>query len=126
MLCLFLPHKNVNQWCQFSRFSHVRLCDPVDRSPPGSTVHVILQARILEWAAMQGVSPHPATEPESAVAPGIAGGFFTTELTGKPQFYHSYSVSTFKCIPLLNVKAHVTVNDFTAFLDVGKCKNLGS
>ena len=28
------------------------LCDPVDCSPPGSAVHGILQARILEWAAM--------------------------------------------------------------------------
>ena len=28
------------------------LCDPVDHSPPGSSVQGILQARILEWAAM--------------------------------------------------------------------------
>ena len=25
------------------------LCDPMDSSPPGSSVHRILQARILEW-----------------------------------------------------------------------------
>ena len=28
------------------------LCDPTDCSPPGSSVHGILQARILEWVAM--------------------------------------------------------------------------
>ena len=28
------------------------LCDPVDSSLPGSSVHRILQARILEWVAM--------------------------------------------------------------------------
>ena len=28
------------------------LCDPMDRSPPGSSVHGILQARILEWVAI--------------------------------------------------------------------------
>ena len=28
------------------------LCDPMDSSPPGSSVHGILQARILEWVAM--------------------------------------------------------------------------
>ena len=28
------------------------LCDPMDCSLPGSSVHGILQARILEWAAM--------------------------------------------------------------------------
>ena len=27
------------------------LCDPMDSSPPGSSVHRILQARILEWVA---------------------------------------------------------------------------
>ena len=28
------------------------LCDPMDCSPPGSSVRGILQARILEWVAM--------------------------------------------------------------------------
>ena len=28
------------------------LCDPMDCSPPGSSVHVLLQARVLEWAAI--------------------------------------------------------------------------
>ena len=29
-----------------------RLCDPMDCSPPGSSVHGISQARILEWVAI--------------------------------------------------------------------------
>ena len=28
------------------------LCDPIDYSPPGSSVHRILPARILEWVAI--------------------------------------------------------------------------
>ena len=28
------------------------LCDPVDYSPPGSSVHGVSQARILEWVAI--------------------------------------------------------------------------
>ena len=28
------------------------LCDPMDSSPPGSSVHGILQARLLEWVVM--------------------------------------------------------------------------
>ena len=28
------------------------LCNPMDYSPPGSSVHGVLQARILEWVAM--------------------------------------------------------------------------
>ena len=35
-----------------SCFSRVRLCNPIDGSPPGSSVPGILQARILEWVAI--------------------------------------------------------------------------
>ena len=43
------------------------LCDPMDHSPPGSSVHGILQARILEWVAMpsSGYLRHPGIEPRS-------------------------------------------------------------
>ena len=38
------------------------LCDPMDCSPPGSSVHGISQVRRLEWAAISlpGDLPHPA------------------------------------------------------------------
>ena len=32
--------------------SCVTLCDPMDCSPPGSSVHEILQARTLEWVVI--------------------------------------------------------------------------
>ena len=32
--------------------SYPTLCDPVDCSPPGSSIHGILQVRILEWFAI--------------------------------------------------------------------------
>ena len=35
-----------------SRFSHVRLCNPIDGSPTGSPIPGILQARTLEWVAI--------------------------------------------------------------------------
>ena len=38
--------------CMASHFSHVRLCDSMDCSPPGSSVHGILQAGIVGWVAM--------------------------------------------------------------------------
>ena len=56
--------------------SCLTLCDPMDCSLPGSSVHGILQARVLEWAAMppsRGPSP-PGTTPESLTA-ALAGGF---------------------------------------------------
>ena len=39
--------------CTLSHFNRVQLfCDPIDCSPAGSSVHGILQVRILEWVAM--------------------------------------------------------------------------
>ena len=35
------------------------LCDPIDGSPPDSSVHGILQARVLEWVAI-ALSVHDA------------------------------------------------------------------
>jgi len=39
-----------------SHFSCVRLCDPIDGSPPGSPIPGILQARTLEWVAIASSS----------------------------------------------------------------------
>ena len=44
IFCAFL-HAKALQSCP-------TLCDPVDYSPPSSSVHGILQARILQWVAM--------------------------------------------------------------------------
>ena len=38
--------------CAKSLLSCTILCDPMDFSPPGSSVHGILQATILEWVAI--------------------------------------------------------------------------
>ena len=32
--------------------SCLTLCDPMDCSPPGSSIHRIFQARVLEWVAI--------------------------------------------------------------------------
>ena len=38
--------------CILGHFSGVQICDPMHCSPPGSSVHGLLQVRILEWVAM--------------------------------------------------------------------------
>ena len=49
----------------------------------GHSVYAISQARILEWVAFP--SPRDLTDPGiEPVSPALAGGFFTTELLGKP------------------------------------------
>ena len=52
------------------------LCDPMDCSPPGSSVHGILQARILEWVAMPS-SRGSSWPRDGTQVSHIAGGFFT-------------------------------------------------
>ena len=48
-----LANGNITPWvCIKSRQSYLTLCNPMDYSPPGSSVHGILPARILEWVAI--------------------------------------------------------------------------
>ena len=63
--------------------SCLTLCDPVHCSPPGSSVHEILQARTLEWVAMLPPEdlPNQGIEPASLMSPALGSGFFTTSTT---------------------------------------------
>ena len=64
--------------------SHVWLfCDPMEYSPPGSSVQEILQVRILEWLAISfsGGSSQPRNQ---ICISSLAGRFFATEPPGKP------------------------------------------
>ena len=65
--------------------SYPTLCDPVDHSPPGSSAHWILQARIMDGLPFLplGVLPDPEIETPSLASPSLAGGFFTIVTPGK-------------------------------------------
>ena len=59
------------------------LCDLVDCSPPGSSVHGILQARILDWVAF----PSPGDLPDPGIKPGsptLQADSLLSESPGKP------------------------------------------
>ena len=62
----------------------------MDFSLSGSSVHGILQARILEWVGMpfSGDLPDPGVKPISLTSPALEGGFFLTlvPLQGLPRF----------------------------------------
>ena len=59
-VCVYTHTRSVTQSC-------ATLCDPVDCSPLGSSVHGISQARILEWVVVSSSrgSSRPETEPIS-------------------------------------------------------------
>ena len=67
--------------CVFSRFSHVPLFTTLlDCCPSGSSVHGILQARILVWVAMSFFRGSSQPRDQTQVS-HTAGGFFTIGAT---------------------------------------------
>ena len=62
------------------------LCNPMDCSPPGSSVHGIFQARILDGLPFHtpGDLLDPGMKPMSPESPVLRGGYFTTEPPGEP------------------------------------------
>ena len=71
------------------------LCDAIECSPPGSSVHGIPQARMLEWIAIpfSGDLPDPEIEPGS---PALQ----TDSLLSKPPLYSIYCLWIY---PLLSI-----------------------
>ena len=74
--------------CAKSLHSCLTLCDLMDCSPPGSSVHGILQARAPEWAAMPSSrgSSWPRKWTQISCNSCIAGRFFATQPPRKPIF----------------------------------------
>ena len=62
------------------------LCDPMDLSPPGSSVHGIFLVRILEWVVISFSrgSSQPRDQTHVSCLSCTAGGFYTTEPQTKP------------------------------------------
>ena len=88
-LCSLSERSPLNTYCWkvhecVCTLSCLTLCNPMDRSPPGSSVHGILQARLLEWIAM----PFSSQPRDRTRVSCIAGGFFTAEPLGKPANKH--------------------------------------
>ena len=68
--------------------SHPAVCDPMDYSPPGSSIHRILQARTQEWVA---VSP---SRDEIQASPVLATRSCTAEPPGKAVLMSAASLKT--------------------------------
>ena len=62
------------------------LCNPMDCSPPVSSVHEVLQTRILEWVAMlfSRGSSWPGIEPPSLLSPTLQAGSLPLAPPRKP------------------------------------------
>ena len=70
--------KQLINWYMFAKSlqSCPTLCNPLDCSPPGSSVPGVLRARTLEWAAMPSSRGSFQSRDRTQVS-HIAGKFFT-------------------------------------------------
>ena len=84
------------------------LCGPMDCNPPGSSVHGILQSRILEWVAIPFSRGSSQPRDQTRVS-CIAGRFF--EPPRKPGYtytymcisIHRYGMTELKCMFMFNL-----------------------
>ena len=79
------------------------LCDPMDSSRPGSSVHGILQARILEWVGMPSSRGSFWLRSQTWVF-CIAGKFFTIWATREGPGAQYYYIN--RCLKGSNMKPH--------------------
>ena len=95
MTVIFTPGHFYTCVCGLHAQSCPTLCDPMECSLPGPSVHRIFQARIPERVAIPPPRdlPGPGIEPPSIAFPALAGRFFTTVPPGKPiHFYKWFSM----------------------------------
>ena len=81
------------------------LCNPVGCSPPGSSVHGILQTRILEWVTIP-FSRGSSQRRDQAQAYHISGRFFTSWATREAPSWPRSRWSWGKCHPESGMKGH--------------------
>ena len=77
-------------------WSYPILCNPMDCSPQGSSVHGTVQARILLWVTIpfSRGSSQPRDQPTSPTSPALAGRFFTIGTTWEAQRHQFLSYLT--------------------------------
>ena len=77
-MCVLIPCC----YCSVTKL-YLTLCNPIDYNPPGSPVHGVFEARIVEYVAP---FPSPRYLPDPGIelmSPALACRFFTTEPTEK-------------------------------------------
>ena len=115
MYCCYIEHFVVVQ-----SLSHVRLyCNPMDQSPPGSSVHGISQARILEWIT---ISSSRASWTRVSCVSCIEGRVFTLELPEKPHCWYLAWLRTHSARKSLSLRIW---QELSAAIPVERIKSLG-
>ena len=90
------------------------LCDPMDCSTPGFSVHVIVQAKVLEWGAIAFSAPNsrqPLLHPQS-YTPSSLSSVSVLPLQQK----HSLNHWTIRQVPSARVLSHFSLVQLHATL----------
>ena len=95
--------------------SCLTLCNPMDCSTPGTSVHGFLQARILEWVAIPFFRGSSQLRDRSQVT-CIPGRFFTVWAT-----YNSCLLLYLKCSPLPEPHGYTLLSSFEDFILPSPC-----
>ena len=108
----YLPLARDYAACMYAKLlqSCPTLCDPVDCSQPGSSLHGILQVRnagVGFRAFLQGIFPTQGSNLHSLLSPALASRSFTTRAAWEDQRLpygalspHSYRLHMHKRVPL--------------------------
>ena len=99
--------------------SRAQLCDPMDCSPPGSSLHGIFQASILEKATISSSreSSQPRNQTYVSYVSCIARWFFTTVPPGNPVHHEGGDIdlmtaNTVKLRPEYSYEVSMEVHGF--------------
>ena len=94
------------------------LCNSMDCSPPGSSIHEIFQVRVLDWVAISFSRGSSWPRDQTRVS-GIAGRFFTISVTMDDSFTWNYAKTIGKIIHINGFQVLVVgggVNDEGAWI----------
>ena len=115
MLLVGKPHFKIKLWMLVQvrarilsevLFIQSYLCDPMDCSPPGSSVHGLLQARILEWVAMSSSRGSSRSRDQTWIPYISCTGrqfLYHLVLAGKSVFLSYYSLKENKTLMNINL-----------------------
>ena len=90
-----------SKFCCLVAKSCLTLCDPVDCSSPGSSVHGISRARTLEWVAISSFRGSSRPRDQTCLS-CTAGGFLPLSHQGSPWFQILKLIKKIPCMWILN------------------------
>ena len=92
-------------------------CDPMDCSLPGSSVHGILQARILEWVAIS--FSRGSSQPWNRTHVSCIAGRFFTDWARREALFELLPIEKFSTINIMENTSRVIISPSSCILNLG-------